>query len=94
MKPSDIKSNYYAKHKVRSNEKNPKFIVSGRARISTNEKTFANAYTPNWSEQAFVISKIKNTVPWTYVINDLNGEGIFGTFNEKQLENTNQKNLE
>ena len=29
---------------------------------------------PNWSEEVFVIKKVKNTVPWTYVINDLNGE--------------------
>ena len=38
-----------------------------------------------------VFSKIKNTVPWTYVINDLNGEEIIGTFCEKELQNTNQK---
>ena len=44
-----------------------------------------------WSEEVFVISKIKNTVPWTYVINDLNGEGITGTFYEKELQKTNQK---
>ena len=35
---------------------------------------------PNWPEEIFVINKIKNTVPWTYVINDLNGEEIIGTF--------------
>ena len=45
---------------------------------------------PNWSE-VFVISKIKNTVPSTYVINDLNGEEIIGTFYEKELQKTNQK---
>ena len=47
----------------------------------------------NWSEEVFVISKIKNTVPWTYVINYLNGEEIIGTFYEKQLQKTNQKEL-
>ena len=46
---------------------------------------------PNWSEEVFIISKIKNTVPWTYVINDLNGEEIIGTFYEKELQKTNQK---
>ena len=45
----------------------------------------------NWSEEVFVISKIKNTVPWTFVINDLNGEEIIGAFCEKELQNTNQK---
>ena len=38
-----------------------------------------------------VIEKVKNTVPWTYVINDLKGEKIIGTFYEKELGNTNQK---
>ena len=41
-------------------------------------------YTPNWSEEIFVIKKIKNTVPWTYVISDLNGEEIVGSFYEKE----------
>ena len=46
---------------------------------------------PNWSEEVFIVSKIKNTVPWTYVINDLNGEEIIGTFYEKELQRTNKK---
>ena len=46
---------------------------------------------PNWSEEVFVVSKITNTVPWTYVINDLNGEKIIGTFYEKELQKTSQK---
>ena len=48
---------------------------------------------PNWSEEVFIINKIKNSVPWTYVINDHNGEEIIGTFYEKELQKTNQKNL-
>ena len=52
---------------------------------------FAKGYTPNWSDEAFAISKIKNTVPWTYIINDLNGEEVIGTFYEKELQKTNQK---
>ena len=47
---------------------------------------------PNWSEEeTFIIKKIKNTVPWTYLINDLNGEEIIGTFYENELQGTNQK---
>ena len=46
---------------------------------------------PNWSEEVFVVDKIKNTVSWTYVINDLNGEEITGTFYENELQKTNQK---
>ena len=52
---------------------------------------FAKGYTPNWSEEAFVIKEVKNTVAWTYVINDLNGEEIIGTFYEKELLKTNKK---
>ena len=40
---------------------------------------------PSCSEEVFVVSKIKNTVPWAYVINDLKGEEIIGTFYEKEL---------
>ena len=49
---------------------------------------------PNWSEEVFIIRKIKNTVPWTYVINNLNGEEIIESFYEKELQKTNQKELE
>ena len=45
----------------------------------------AKGYTQNWLEEAFVVSKIKNAVPWTYVISDLNGEKIIGSFYEKSL---------
>ena len=51
----------------------------------------AKGYTPNWSEEIFVVKKIKNTVPWTYVINDLNGEEITSSFYEKELQKTDQK---
>ena len=39
----------------------------------------------------FVIKKIKNTAPWTYVINHLNGEEIAGTFYEKELQKIDQQ---
>ena len=42
-------------------------------------------------EEVFIIKKVRNTVPWTYVINDLNGEEIIGTFYEKELQKTNQQ---
>ena len=48
-------------------------------------------FTPNWSEEVFVIKEIKNTVPWTYVINDLNDEEIIGTFYEKELQKIDQQ---
>ena len=58
----------------RSNDKDPKFKVSGHVRISKFKNIFAKGYTPSWSEEVFVIKKVKDTVPWSYVINDLNGD--------------------
>ena len=55
---------------------------------------FSEGYVPNRSEEVFVVSKIKPTVSWTYVINDLNGEEIIGTFYEKESMKTNQEELE
>ena len=57
-------------------------------RISKYKNIFAKGYMPNWSEEIFVIKKIKNTVPWTYVINDLNGKEIIGAFYEQELQGT------
>ena len=52
---------------------------------------FPKGYSRNWSEDVFVVSKIKNTVPWTYVVSDLNGEEITGRFYEKELQKTSQE---
>ena len=62
-------------------------------RISKYKNIFAKGQAPNWSEEVFIINKIKNAVPWTYVINDLNGEEISGSFYEKELQKTNQKDF-
>ena len=91
MKPVDVKDNTYVDSKKEVNDKDPKVKVGGCVRISKYKNTFAKGYTPNWSQEDFVVSKIKNTVPWIYVINDLNGEEIIGTFYEKELQKTNQK---
>ena len=55
------------------------------------ESIFAKWYTPNWFEEAFVSKEVKNTVPWTYVFINLNGEDVIGTFYEKELQKTNQQ---
>ena len=73
------------------NNKDPKFKVGDRVRISKYKNVFAKGYVPNWSEEVFVVNKIKNTVPWTYETNDLNGEKIIGSFYEKELQKTSQE---
>ena len=72
------------------NDNNPKYKIGDHVRISKYKNIFAEVYTPNWSEEAFAVSKIKNKVPWTYVINDINNEEIIPTFYEKELQKTNQ----
>ena len=91
IKPIDVKDNTHININKEVNDKEPKFHFSDHVRISKYESIFAEGYTPNSSEEIFVIKKIKNTVPWTYAINDLNGKQIIGTLNEKELQKTNQK---
>ena len=91
MKPVDIKGNTYIGFKKEVNDKNHKFKVGVHVRISKCKNIFAKGYMPNWSEEIFIIKKIKNTIPWTYVLNGLNGEEIIGTFYENELQKTNQK---
>ena len=91
MKPVDVKDDTYIDIEKEVNDRDPKFKVGDHIRISKYKNFFAKGYTPNRSEEVSVISKIKNTVPWTYVVNDLNGEEIIGTFYEKELQKTNQK---
>ena len=91
MKPVDVKDNTYIDLKKKVNDRDPKFKVGDHVRISKYKNIFAKGYMVNWSEQVFISSKIKNTVPWTYVTNDLNSEEIIRTFYEKELKKTDQK---
>ena len=101
MKPIDIAGDFYVKSnrmafikdsiELHSNKKNPKFKVGDYVRISKYKNIFTKGYTPNWSEEVFVINTIKSIVPCTYAISDLNGEKIAGSFYEKELQKTNLK---
>ena len=93
MKPVDVEDKAYIDSGKKDNGKNPKFQVGDYVRISKYENIFAKGYTPNWSEEVFMITEVKNTVPWTYVISDLNGKEIIGTFCEKKLQKTNRQKL-
>ena len=91
MKPIDVKNDSFAEYNEEFNEKDPKFKVGVHVRISKYKNIFVKGYPPKWSEEMFVVKKIKNTVPWTHVISDLNGEEIVGHFYEKELQKSNQK---
>ena len=67
MKPVNVKSKTYIDSSKEINDKYSKFKVGDIAIISKYKNVFANGYTPNWSEEVFVIEKVKNTVLWTYL---------------------------
>ena len=94
MKPIDVEDNTYIDFEKEVNNGDPKFKIGDHVRISKYKNVFAKGYMPNWSGEVFIISKVKNTVLWTYVINDLNDEEIIGTFYEKELQKLIKKNLE
>ena len=87
----DIKSNTYIDSNKKIDNKDPKFKIGDIVRIPKYENIFAKGYGPNWSEDVFVIKDVKKTVPWTYVISDLKGKEIVGTFYEQEFQKTNQK---
>ena len=87
MKPIDVKKNkrvYIDEH----NEKDSRFKVGDRIRISKFENIFAKVYTPNWSKEIFIVNKINDTVPYTCNIKDLHDEEIIGSFYDRELQKT------
>ena len=79
-----LKPDSSAEDSVDSNEKNPKLKIDDHVKNSKNKNIFAKGYTPEFSEEIFMIRKIKKTVSWTYVRNHLNGEKNSETFYEKE----------
>ena len=91
MKPTDVTDDSYAEYNEDFNKKNSKSKVRDHVRTSKYKNIFAKGYAPNWQEEVFVVNGIKNTVPWTYVVSDLNGEEITGSFYKKELQKTSQE---
>ena len=80
MRPVDVKSNTYIYSIKEINDKDAKFKIGNIVPKSQHKNNFAKSNVPNWSEEVFVIKKVKNTVLWTYFINDINGEENFDFF--------------
>ena len=91
MKRIKVTSDSYADYNEDSNKKDPNFKVDDRVRISKYKNIFAKGYTQNWSEEAFMVTKINDTVLWTYAISELNGEPINGSFFENELQQTSRE---
>ena len=73
MKPVNVKPSIYFDFNNENNKEDPKLKVGDHVRISKYKQIFAKVLFPNWSVEVFVIKKVKNTVPWTYVISGSNG---------------------
>ena len=92
MKPLDIKLSTYIDFNKENNEKDPKFKICRHVRISKYKNIFAREDTPNWSEEVFVIKKLK-ILSCRHVINDLILEETVETFYKKELQKTDQKDF-
>ena len=90
IKFADVKASTYTDFNKENNKTDPK-LVGNHVKISKYKNIFKKVYTPNQSEEVFVIKKVKNIVPWTYIISILNGEEIVATLYEKVLQKPNQK---
>ena len=91
MKPKDVTNDFFVEYSEETNKKSPKFRVGDNFRISKYKNIFPKVYTPDWIEEVFVVNEKQNTVSWTYLINDLNHEEIKGSFYEKELQKTDEK---
>ena len=92
-KPVNVKSSTNIDFDKENNKESPKFKIGDNVRISKYKSIFAKGYILNWIEEVFVIKKVKNTVPWTYVISDFKGKEIVGTFYKKRIAKNKSKRV-
>ena len=85
IKLIDVTDDSYSEYNEDFNKKDTKFKAGDHVKISKYKNIFAKGYTPHWSEEVFVFNKN------TYVVSDLNGEKIAGSFYEKELQKSSQK---
>ena len=93
MKPviKHLKSNTYIDPSKEIKNKDPKFEIGDIFRISKHKNIFAKGFTPNRSEEAFLIKKGKNIVPWTYSVNDLMEEKLLKLFTRKNCKSKSKR---
>ena len=85
MKLTDVRDNNKRVYIDEHNEKDSRFKVGDRVRISKFKNIFAKGYAPNWSSEIFIVDKVNDAVPYTYSLKDLNDEEIIGSFYDREL---------
>ena len=93
VKPVNVESRAYIDFDQENDEKDHKFNVDDHVRILKYKNIFGKGYVLNWSEEVFVITKVKNAVLWIYSIGDLNVEENNGTFYKRELQKQLKKNI-
>ena len=94
MKSVDVNSSTYIDFNKENNKEGSKFKVDAHVRISKYKNIFAKGYVPNWPEEVFVITKVKNTVSWTLVLLViLKAKKLLKRFTKKNYKKTNKKEL-
>ena len=91
MKPVDVKSNAYSNSIKKIKNIDSKFKIGDIVRISKYKNISAKGYTIYWSEEVFVIKKVKNAESKTYAINDFTREEIVGIFSKNKLEKSKSR---
>ena len=94
VKPVDVKLNTYINSSREINDEDPSFKIGDIVRILKYKNIFEKFCVPNWSEEVFMIKKVKNTLPWTYVISDTKGEEFLQRFTKKKCKKQIRKSLE
>ena len=91
MKFVNVKDDTYIEFDKKGSNSNPKFQLGDHIGISKYQNIFTKTYTQNWYKENFTIKKVKNTIPWTYIIGYLDAEEIVETLYEKELQKPNQE---
>ena len=94
MKPTDVMDNTYIDFKKEVNDKDPKFKVGDHWRISKYKNIFAKRYMPNWSEEIFVFSKIKNMFHGHMLLMILMVKKLLAHFMKKNCKKQIKMNVE
>ena len=88
---NEAKDNTYIEFGKERNNKDPKFKIDDHVRISKYKNIFSKGYTPNLSEEIFIIKKVKNTAPWHLLLVILMVKKLLEQFMKKIVNNKSRR---